>query len=172
MVSIVTPSICHEVMVLNAMILVFWMLSFKPSFSLSSFTFIKRLFSSSPSAIQVVSSAYLRLLIFLLEISWTWKSIFLRNPWEISTLSDIVVLFLKQGTSILYTDFLVFSVFSVFQCVFPFPMVIRKLKVSLCFAAYDIVFILFFSLPVPFNRGLIFFTSFSTTLILKEFGKV
>ena len=31
----------------SAMILVFWMLSFKPAFSLSSFTFIKRLFSSS-----------------------------------------------------------------------------------------------------------------------------
>ena len=47
-------------------ILVFWMLSFKPTFSLSSFTFIKRLFSSSSlSAIRVVSSAYLRLLIFL-----------------------------------------------------------------------------------------------------------
>ena len=50
----------------DAMILVFWMLSFKPAFSLSSFTFIKRLFSSSSlSAIRVVSSAYLRLLIFL-----------------------------------------------------------------------------------------------------------
>ena len=48
------------------MILVFWMLSFKPTFPLSSFTFIKRLFSSSSlSAIRVVSSAYLRLLIFL-----------------------------------------------------------------------------------------------------------
>ena len=31
-VSIVSPSICHEVMVLDAMILVFWMLSFKPAF--------------------------------------------------------------------------------------------------------------------------------------------
>ena len=42
------------------------MLSFKPTFSLSSFTFIKRLFSSSSlSAIRVVSSAYLRLLLFL-----------------------------------------------------------------------------------------------------------
>ena len=41
---------------------------FKPSFSLSSFTFIKRLFSSSSlSAIRVVSSASLRL-IFLLAI--------------------------------------------------------------------------------------------------------
>ena len=38
-VSTVSPSICHEVMGLDAMILVFWMLSFKPPFSLSSFTF-------------------------------------------------------------------------------------------------------------------------------------
>ena len=68
-VSIVSPSICHEVMGLNAMILVFWMLSFKPTFSLCSFTFIKRFFSSSSlSAVRVVSSAYLRLLIFLLAI--------------------------------------------------------------------------------------------------------
>ena len=45
----------------DAMILVFWMLSFKPTFSLSSFTFIKRLFSSSSlSAIRVVSSAIFR----------------------------------------------------------------------------------------------------------------
>ena len=43
-VSIVSPSICHEVMEPDAMILVFRMLSFKPAFSLSSFTFIKRLF--------------------------------------------------------------------------------------------------------------------------------
>ena len=108
----VSPSICHEVMGPDAMILVFWMLSFKPTFSPSSFTLIrsdqirsdqslsrvqllatpwiaarqaslsitnswsslrltsiesvKRLFSySSLSAIRVVSSAYLRLLIFL-----------------------------------------------------------------------------------------------------------
>ena len=33
-VSTVSPSICHEVMGLDAMILVFWMLSFKPTFSL------------------------------------------------------------------------------------------------------------------------------------------
>ena len=53
----------------DAIILVFWMLSFKPIFSLSSFTFIQRLFSYSLlSAIKVVSSAYLRLLIFLPEV--------------------------------------------------------------------------------------------------------
>ena len=49
---------CHD--------LGFWMLSFKPDFSVSSFTLIKKLFSSSPlSAIRVVFFAYLRLLIFL-----------------------------------------------------------------------------------------------------------
>ena len=67
-VSIVSPSICHEVMGPDAMILIFWMLRFKPDFSLSSYTFIKRLFNSSLSAIKVVSSAYLKLLIFLLAI--------------------------------------------------------------------------------------------------------
>ena len=46
-VSIVSPSICHEVMGQDAMIFVFWMLSFKPAFSLFSFTFIKRLLTSS-----------------------------------------------------------------------------------------------------------------------------
>ena len=68
-VSIVSPSICHEVMGPDAMIFFFWLLSFKPAFSLSSITFIKKLFSpSSLSAIRVVSSAYLNLLIFLLAI--------------------------------------------------------------------------------------------------------
>ena len=58
-----------ELMGLDAMILVFWMLSFKPTFSLCSFTFIKRLFSSSLlSAMRVVSPAYLMLLLFLLAI--------------------------------------------------------------------------------------------------------
>ena len=53
-VSIVFPSICHEVMGPYAMILVYWMLSFKPTLSLSSFTFIKRLFSfSSLSAMSL-----------------------------------------------------------------------------------------------------------------------
>jgi len=68
-VSIVSLSIRHEVMGLEAMILVCWMMSFKPAFSLSSFTFIKRFFSYSLlSGIRMVSSAYLRLLIFVLAI--------------------------------------------------------------------------------------------------------
>ena len=49
---------CHD--------LSFWMLSFKSPFPLSSFTLIKRLFSSSSlSAIRAVPSVYLRLLILL-----------------------------------------------------------------------------------------------------------
>ena len=65
-VSTVSPSFFHEVMGPDALIFVLQMLSFKPTFSLSSFTFIQRLYSSSSlSAIRVVSSAYLRLLIFL-----------------------------------------------------------------------------------------------------------
>ena len=52
---------------------------FKPTFSLSSFTFIKRLFSSSSlSAIRVESSAYLRLLVFLLAVlipACAWSSL-------------------------------------------------------------------------------------------------
>ena len=67
-VSTVSPSICHEVMGPDAIILVFWMLSFKPTYSLFFFTFIKKLFSSSLSAISVVLRAYLRLLVFLPEI--------------------------------------------------------------------------------------------------------
>ena len=55
-VSTVSPSISYEVMGPDAMILVFWMLSFKPTFSLSSFIFIKWS-SSSLSAIRVVSNS-------------------------------------------------------------------------------------------------------------------
>ena len=63
-VCIVSPSICHEVTGLDVMLLLFWMLSFKPVFSLSSFTLIKRHFSSSYLFCHY-SPAYLRLLRFL-----------------------------------------------------------------------------------------------------------
>ena len=43
----VSPSICHEVIGQDAMFFSFWMLSFRPAFSLSSFNFIKRLFTFS-----------------------------------------------------------------------------------------------------------------------------
>ena len=64
-VSIVSLSIWHEVMRLYVMVLVFWMLSFKLAFSLSSFTIMKRLFSSLLFAIRVLSFVYLKLLIIL-----------------------------------------------------------------------------------------------------------
>ena len=50
---------------LGAMILVFWMLSFKPVFPLSSYTFIKRLFSSSLSAIRVFIYTCIKVFIFI-----------------------------------------------------------------------------------------------------------
>ena len=51
---------------LDAVILVFLIFSFKPALSLSFFTLVQRLFSSSSlSAIRMVSSTYLRLLMFL-----------------------------------------------------------------------------------------------------------
>ena len=43
-VSTFPSSICHEVIGPKAIIFIFWMLSFKPAFSLSSFILIKRLF--------------------------------------------------------------------------------------------------------------------------------
>ena len=67
-VSVFSTYICHEVMGPDAMILFFLMLTFKPGFSYSR-TLIKRLFSSSShSAIRVVLSTYLRLLVYLLVI--------------------------------------------------------------------------------------------------------
>ena len=48
----------------DAMIFVFWMLSFKPAFSLSTFTFIKRLFSSSSLSAICLNQERWR--------SWSW----------------------------------------------------------------------------------------------------
>ena len=54
-VSTASPSLCHEVMGPDTMILIFGMLRLKPTYSHSSFTFIKRLFSSSSlSALRMV----------------------------------------------------------------------------------------------------------------------
>ena len=83
--STVSSSICHEVMRLDAVILVFWMLSFKLAFLPSTFTLIMSLFSSSShSAIRVGSSAYLRLLIFLLAMlisAWDSSSLEFSMAW-------------------------------------------------------------------------------------------
>ena len=100
-VSIYFLSICHEVMGQDAMILVFWMLSFKPASLLSSFTFIKRLFSSSLlSAIRVVSSSCLKLLIFLQAIlisAWASPILVFRMKCSAYTLN-------KQGDNMTLTS--------------------------------------------------------------------
>ena len=79
-------------MELDAMILVFLIFSFKSAFSLSSFTLIKRFFSSSSfSTIRVVSSPYLRLLVFLLTILIpAWNGILLshKKEWTICSNMD------------------------------------------------------------------------------------
>ena len=111
-ISSVSPSICEEVMGPDAMIFVFWMLSFKPAFSLSSFTFIKRLFSSSLlSAIREVSSAYLRLLIFLLAVlipacaSSSLAFCLIYSAYKLNnrvTIYSLDVLLSRFGTSLLF----------------------------------------------------------------------
>ena len=59
---------CHD--------LSFWMLNFKPGFSFSSFTFIKRLFSSCLfSALRVASSAYRGLLTCLFFPLNRWSAL-------------------------------------------------------------------------------------------------
>ena len=84
-VSTFPQSIGHEMMGPDAMIFVFWMLNFKPVFSLSSFTFIRRLFLySSFFAIRVGSSAYLRLLIFLPAIFKIFKDNQKKEDWLLS----------------------------------------------------------------------------------------
>ena len=92
----VSPSICHEVMGPDAMIFVFWMLSFNPAFPLS-FTFFKRPFSSSLlSAIRVVSSEYMRLLIFLPAVlipayaSSSPVSLMMYSAYKLNKQSDII----------------------------------------------------------------------------------
>ena len=77
---------------LEAMIFVFEMLRFKPAFSDSSFTFIKRLFTSLPFVIRVVSSAYLQFssvqslsLVRLFATPWTTAlqaSLSITNSWS------------------------------------------------------------------------------------------
>ena len=111
-ISTLSPSICHEVVGLDTMMLVFWMLSFKSTFSLSSFTFSKRLFSSSSlSAITVVSSVYLRLLIFLPAIlipacaSFRLAFCMMYSAYKLNKQTDNIqpdVLLSQFGTSVLF----------------------------------------------------------------------
>ena len=79
-VSIVSPSICCEVMGLDAMILAFWMLSFKSAFSLSSFTFIKRFFSSS--LLSAVGWCHLHICGYWYFSQQSWFQLVLHPAWQ------------------------------------------------------------------------------------------
>ena len=72
----VSPFICREFMGPYAMILVFWMLSFKPSFSLSSFTFIKRRFSFVGGVCSFLSSVAAKIWSGrpVLQLSFIWQA--------------------------------------------------------------------------------------------------
>ena len=145
-ISTVFPSIYHEVMGPDAVILVFWMLSFKPSFTLSSFTFIKRLFSSSLSAKRMVSSAFVRLLIFLPAI-WI--------PAGASSRSAFFMIYSayklnKQGDNIQpwHTPFLIWNQ-SVVSCLVPTVVswpAYRFLKRQVRWSGIPLSFRIFYSL--------------------------
>ena len=117
-VSIVSPLTCHEAMGLYAMIFIFWMLSFKPAFSLSSFTFIKRIFSFSLlSPIRVVLSAFLRLLTLLpaiLILGWASSSLAFHMMFSVCKLN-------KQGDNIQpwHTPFPLWN-----QSIVPYPILL------------------------------------------------
>ena len=107
---------CHDLSFLNV--------EFKPTFSLSTFTFIKRMFSFSLSAIRVVLSAYLRLLIFLLAIlipafasSSLALGIWLSVKWSIT---------LWRGNGYNQTHMVVIILARVFSCKQPGKMIWMK----------------------------------------------
>ena len=83
---------------LDTMILLFWMLSFKPAFSLSSFTLIRRFFSSSLlSAIRVVPCTYLRVLTFFLE---PWFQLVIHPAqWPHDWKKSVFILIPKKGSA-------------------------------------------------------------------------
>ena len=87
------------------MIFVFWMLSFKPTFSLSTFTFLKRLFSSSSLSFDVLTTW------FLLQnsyISWAPPYFFgiVPQSYLSSRLKSTEIPWIKQHSQILGFAFL------------------------------------------------------------------
>ena len=99
----------------NAMIFVFWMLSFKPNFSLSSFTFIQRLFSSS--SLSAIGWCYLHIWGYW-YFSWqSWFQLVLHpaqhfswctlhiNEISRATIYSLYVLLFLFGTSLFHVQF-------------------------------------------------------------------
>ena len=69
--STFSPSICYEVMGPDTMILVFWMVSFKSAFSLSSFTFIKRLSVKITQSYLFVTPWTIQFMVFSRSEYWS-----------------------------------------------------------------------------------------------------
>jgi len=74
-VSIASPSICHEVMGPDAMILVLWMLSFKPTFALSSFTLITYFLTYDTISCALLSQGVQTQYFQVLAIDLNWSGV-------------------------------------------------------------------------------------------------
>jgi len=95
-VSTVSPSISHDVVGPDAMIFVFWMLSFKPNFTLSTFTSILIMHNQSAGGIayflQHISCIYLETIsTSILIYEFSFYSLFLFIFW----LKGISIVFLE-----------------------------------------------------------------------------
>ena len=112
--SVTIAIVWHEVMGLDAMImiLVFWMLSFKPPFSLSSFNFIKRLFSST--SLSAIKGCHLRIWGYWYISQQSWFQLVLLPVWHFVwcilhfsyinrvTVCSLDIILSQFGTSLLF----------------------------------------------------------------------
>ena len=89
---------CHKVIRSDAMILVFWMLNFKPAFSLSSSTFIKRLFSSS--SLSAIGWRHLHIWGYWYCSWWSWFQLVLHPAQHFSWCTYSTYKVNKQGDNI------------------------------------------------------------------------
>ena len=90
-ISIASSSNCHEVMGPDTMIFVFWMLSFKPVFSLSSFTFINRYFSQFAIYLSCCAFVHSSHTAFIL-VYWKCSSYFLTHGTQTHNLGLFLLL--------------------------------------------------------------------------------
>ena len=74
-VSMVSPSVCHEVMWPDAMILCFRMLSFKPTFALSSFTLITYFLTYDTISCALLSQGVQTQYFQVLAIDLNWSGV-------------------------------------------------------------------------------------------------
>ena len=104
------PVYLHEVMGPDANI--FWMLSFKPPFSLSSFNFIKRLFSST--SLSAIKGCHLRIWGYWYISQQSWFQLVLLPVWHFVwcilhfsyinrvTVCSLDIILSQFGTSLLF----------------------------------------------------------------------